>query len=404
MRSKPSRQPEKATGETTGFWRITRFGKPELEAYAVGLLEGELRSGLRTLSVIFLLLLAAASVLFALLGFGGTYLYTYLVLAVLATHVFFAARTIRDLQALQLLGMTLLVLCSTALVLQAHKVSAVGSPLLTGVVLLFATVPLIPWGMREAIISLSLIYSVFTLSTWFGRHRFETGDLLLLQFFMVGSGLIVLTLVGRNALVRKDGIKSLFELEVAHEKTRNLSYRDPLTGVWNRRYLQEHYLDQAAQYRLEGKPFYFILFDIDKFKLINDTYGHDYGDMVLQWVADAFSAPLGPDEMLVRVGGDEFTLVVSGDPNDLIQKGIEAVKGSLAANGWEEHRAVNLSFGMVRVPPEAQFSLKVVFRNADKALYAAKKNSGNWVVQGDLTLNAPGAGAFAVPPGEGASP
>ncbi len=363
------------------FWTVTRFGVSELDDYAVQLMEEETRSGLRVLCLVFILLLSASAILDAVLGLSGPYLYTYLVLAVLSTNIYFAARTIRDVRSLHLLGMTLLVISSTAMVLLAHKEGTFSIPLFIGVMLIYVVVPLIPWGLREAVTVITLIYLVFTLSTLNARIPFDPSVMTLLQFFMVSVGLIILILVARNAVVRKKEIKTLFELENAHRETRRLSFRDPLTDAWNRRYLQERYFDTALGYHQGGKSFYFVLFDVNNFKQINDSYGHEYGDRVLQWVAEAFSGSLKGHDLLVRMGGDEFALLVECDPHRHIQRGVEALDSAVRRMGHKGHDQVTMSFGLVRVAPGTQIELSLVYKEADKALYASKKEDGNTITE-----------------------
>ncbi len=381
-------------------WTITRFGVSELDDYAVQLMEEETRSGLRVLCLVFILLLSASAILDAVLGLSGPYLYTYLVLAVLSTNIYFAARTIKDVKSLHLLGMTLLVISSTAMVLLAHKEGTFSIPLFIGVMLIYIVVPLVPWGLREAVTIISLIYMVFTLSTLNARIPFDPTVMTLLQFFMVSVGIIILILVARNAGVRKKEIKTLFELENAHRETRRLSYRDPLTDAWNRRYLQERYFDIALGYHQAGTSFFLVLFDVDNFKQINDTHGHEYGDRVLQWVAEAFSGTLKGHDLLVRMGGDEFALLVESDPHRHIQKGVEALDSAIRRMGHKGHEKVTMSFGMVRVSPGGQIELNMVYKEADKALYASKKEDGNTITEATCVspgILQPGAGAQELP-------
>ncbi len=378
-----------AAGEgRTDIWVITRFGSPQLDAYALDLMEGEVRSGVKTLSLIFFILLSISGGLNLYLGFAGEYLYTYVVLAVLAANVFFSSRAIGDIRSLHLLGMTLLVVSSSALVLQAHKIGAFGIPLYIGVVLIFVVVPLVPWGLREASSIVALIYLVFTLSTSLASERFGASTLLLLQFFMLSAALIVLVLVARSARVRKTEIKSLFQLESAHQEMRSLSYRDPLTGAWNRRYIQDRYDEAITRYCEEGRDCYFLLFDLNRFKQINDTYGHAFGDRVLQWVSESFNEHLQPGEIFARMGGDEFALLLAQAPQPYLQKSLESLnvrQSRVRRMGWDDADGVTISIGLVNLAPESeQVPFTSAYKGADKALYEAKAKGGNRVEEGTL--------------------
>lgn len=357
-------------------WSLTRFGLSRLDDYAQELMVQEIRAGVKLLSLIFILQLSAATILNSVLGLGQEDLYTYLLLALLATHIHFATRSVRDVKSLYLLGMTLLVVSSTALVLQAHQAGTLTATTYMGVVLLFVIIPLVPWGVREALLILTLIYLVMTLSTAFGGNRFGNQTLLLLQFFMLSTGLIVLVMVWRSASLRKKEIRAMFELNEAHAEMRQLSYRDPLTGAWNRRYLDENYRAEVERHRQTGQPFYFLIFDVNRFKQINDTFGHPQGDLMLKWVVDAFASNRRAGDILVRMGGDEFALLTDQNPRNQLDKALAALHQRQGEAGWQREYYVTLSCGMVRVAPqEAEIPFNAVYNGADKLLFAAKSRN-----------------------------
>ena len=84
-----------------------------------------------------------------------------------------------------------------------------------------------------------------------------------------------------------------------------MAYQDPLTGLPNRRFL-----DDVIQQEQDGGSSYIIILDVDDFKLINDTYGHPSGDSILKQLADLLQVNIGSDEVLARLGGEEFVLLV----------------------------------------------------------------------------------------------
>ena len=368
----------------TQAWSIVDFGLPELNDYARRIMEKETKNGMMILCCIFFLLLVSAAILNSTLGLCGPFLYTYGILALLCIHVFIASKVLKDLLTIHLLGITLLVISSTALVLIAHKTGIFSVPLLAGIVFIFLVVPLVPWGLREATIVTVLVYGVFTLSTWSVSGRFDPLTLLLLQFFMISAGCIILTIVARNARLRKKEIKSMYELQMAHDEVRLLSKQDPLTEAWNRRHLQEKFFRTTMEFRQKNLPYFFVLFDIDLFKEINDTYGHDYGDRILQWISKAFRENLSAGELFVRMGGDEFALLMSSDPEEYISKSLRQFNMIVEKFGQQGHRSVSMSFGMVKVMPDDHSRLSLIYKKADMALYAAKKKKGNWLMAGDM--------------------
>lgn len=121
------------------------------------------------------------------------------------------------------------------------------------------------------------------------------------------------------------------KLEEAHHVTEleGLAMTDPLTGLYNRRYLMEELENMLSRAHRSGQPFMVLMFDVDGFKAINDRWGHPFGDRVLRKVAQTLQRTLRRGEILGRYGGDEFILLVAGDhPSalDTVDRAIEAVR------------------------------------------------------------------------------
>lgn len=355
------------------LWSMTQFSRDDLIVYAEGLMVTETRRGVMTMSFVSLLLLVATSFLYTALGFGTKYSYTNALLAVLSLHIFISARFIREIRTLHLLGMTLVTISGVAFVLLAHHTGSFSAVLLTSVVLLFMVVPMVPWGMKEASLVVFLIYGVFTLSTLMGGTSFDRQVLVTLQFVMLGAAVATLTLVGRSALVRRDDIEARFELENAHKKMEVLSFQDALTGAWNRRYLQRHFRDFLSRDRGRGELLWFVVLDVNDFKQLNDSCGHDYGDKVLQWVTQAFQDRIGDRGIVVRMGGDEFAVLFAADaPEEVLEQAMGSVSDLADRSRRSEGLPVTVSAGLVPLVPDRNPSLEQIYKQADEALYRAK--------------------------------
>ena len=220
------------------FWSSTDFESDELTHYAEQFMKTEVSHGVGILGLVTLLLLIASSILYGLLEYSELYLYTCAMLGLLCLHVMFTSRRVSDTKALYLLCMTLIIVSGVAFVLLAHREGNFNNALLPSIVVLFMVIPIVPWGLREGLAIVSLIYLVFTLSTVSVEGRFSSDNLLVLQFMMLVSSMISLTILSRNVSVRKDDIKARYELENAHRNMERLSYEDSLTGAWNRRYFE----------------------------------------------------------------------------------------------------------------------------------------------------------------------
>jgi diguanylate cyclase (GGDEF)-like protein len=352
------------------FWSSTDFDSDELTRYAEQFMVGEVSRGVSTLGLVTLLLFALAFVLYGLLEYNDLYLYTCTVLGLLCMHVIFTSTRVQDTRALHLLCMTLIVVSGTAFVLIAHQEGNISNALLPSVVVLFMVIPIVPWGMREGLAIVLLIYLVFTLSTLSVQGRFSSENLLVLQFMMLVSALVSLTILGRNVSVRKDDIRARYELEKAHRAMERLSYEDGLTGAWNRRYLEVQFkrVLRRMMERTHDK-IYFGLVDADDFKQINDAHGHHAGDMVLKNIADSLQQALGNDTYVFRIGGDEFVVMFESDDHQpLLQQAVEEL-----GKASDEVPAVKVSIGVIEVTgPYDDIDLEKLYKEADKSLYRAK--------------------------------
>ena len=352
------------------FWSSTDFDNEDLTRYAERFMVSEVSRGVSTLGLVTLLLLAGASVLYGLLEYNKLYLYTCLVLSLLCIHVIFTSTRLMDSQALHLLCMTLIIVSGTAFVLLAHHEGNFNNALLPSVVVLFMVIPIVPWGMREGVAVVLLIYLVFTLSTLSVEGRFSAENLLILQFMMLVSSMVSLTILGRNVAIRKYDIRARYELERAHRRMERLSYEDGLTGAWNRRFLEVQFkrLMRRMLERSSNKV-YFGLIDVDDFKFINDTHGHHVGDEVLKKIADTFQQELNESSYVFRIGGDEFVILFEGsDYESRLQAAVDRL-GKQSADIPQ----VKVSIGIIEIEElHDDIDLEKLYKEADKSLYRAK--------------------------------
>jgi two-component system, cell cycle response regulator len=160
----------------------------------------------------------------------------------------------------------------------------------------------------------------------------------------------------------------------------NLASMDALTGCFNKRYFDESFGKEVQRAQQGGMPLSIVLFDIDHFKQVNDTYGHPAGDAVLKNVASAVSAQLREGDALFRVGGEEFVLVMAATPRDMARQAAEAVRGLIAelvTDFMGTRIAATLSLGVAELAADEQPS--ALYQRADELLYAAKRGGRNRV-------------------------
>lgn len=174
---------------------------------------------------------------------------------------------------------------------------------------------------------------------------------------------------------------------------RDYSNRDSLTGIANRRHLDEHLEAELRRAIRTMSAFSVILIDIDYFKQYNDTYGHQMGDQCLVQVAAALKASLKrPGDMVARYGGEEFAVILS----DTDQPGAESIARTLcakvAALGIEHKTSavaphLTISLGMASLVPGRQCEPGMLLAAADVALYQAKRQGRNRVMMFEDVLN-----------------
>jgi two-component system, cell cycle response regulator len=161
----------------------------------------------------------------------------------------------------------------------------------------------------------------------------------------------------------------------------NLASMDALTGAFNKRYFDETFGKEIQRSQQLGSPLSIVLFDIDHFKKINDTYGHPAGDAVLKNVAAMVASQLRDGDALFRVGGEEFALVLSATPRDLAVQAAEAVRELIAAlvtDFMGTRITATLSLGVAELVAGEQPA--ALYQRVDELLYAAKRGGRNRVV------------------------
>ena len=352
------------------LWSSTDLNDDEMTRYAEQFMVKQVGQGVGILGLVTLLLLIASSVLYGMLQYSDIYQYTCAMLGLLCLHVIFSSRKVSDSTALFLLCMTLIIVSGVSFVLLAHHEGNFSNVLLPTVVVLFMVIPIVPWGLREGLITVSLVYLVFTLSTLSIAGKFSTNNLLVLQFMMLVSAVVSLVILSRNVSLRKDDIKARYELEKAHRQMERLSYEDGLTGAWNRRYLEVQFnrLTRRILERTNDKVYFGIL-DIDDFKQINDEHGHLTGDDTLKRIVEIFQQTLNESSYVFRIGGDEFVILFEAqDYTVALQQAIDKLRQkSATAPG------LKVSIGVVAVEGNlGDISLESLYKEADKSLYKAK--------------------------------
>jgi diguanylate cyclase (GGDEF)-like protein len=209
------------------------------------------------------------------------------------------------------------------------------------------------------------VSGVLNLSDKLKKETFSQDDLKLIQSFINNISLVI----ERNLLQKKA------------EELQKLSITDPLTGIYNRRYLNKRLSEEITRYNRYKHPFSFMLLDLDKFKQYNDTYGHISGDNLIKELAKLVEESLRTVDIAARFGGDEFVAIFPQTPKEDAIQITNRIKERIDIALGRGHGEIPLSvsMGLATYPDDAS-SIMELIEKTDQALYLAKKGGGNRVV------------------------
>jgi diguanylate cyclase (GGDEF)-like protein/PAS domain S-box-containing protein len=192
--------------------------------------------------------------------------------------------------------------------------------------------------------------------------------------------------VSEDITSRKEGEEKIKRLNAGLEQ---MAMTDHLTSLYNRRYFMQRGTEEFKRSRRNNQPLTLLMLDIDHFKKVNDTYGHAAGDMALQQIAAALKSELRETDVLGRMGGEEFAVLL---PNTLSKEAgllAERLRQSVEHLSFEVPGAsltITISIGVAMITAEMS-GIDHMLRNADAAMYKAKRCGGNLVMQYEVDSN-----------------
>lgn len=174
--------------------------------------------------------------------------------------------------------------------------------------------------------------------------------------------------------VRLGVAREISELRRVEQELEDQAQHDPLTGVWNRRGLQDAFERMRAAAIRAGTPLSVMYLDLDSFKRINDRLGHEVGDHVLEEVARRLQSALRQGDLVARVGGDEFVVLLPGCAHDSASTVCTTLMTSLHAPYALAGEPIRLdaSVGIASFPSNGE-DLTALLAHADAAMYAVKR-------------------------------
>ena len=180
-------------------------------------------------------------------------------------------------------------------------------------------------------------------------------------------------------------------LSVRHQLRRleDTALQDPLTGIGNRLYMERRLQIAILEFQQHGTPFGILFMDIDHFKLINDTYGHEAGDKVLRMVTATLHRNLRTEDTIARWGGEEFVALLGGINSSSLGRMAEKMRTLIEHSTlWMggENVGVTISIGMTLIQ-STDSTIQLIINRADYNMYKSKKNGANRIT-GDKTTPA----------------
>lgn len=183
-------------------------------------------------------------------------------------------------------------------------------------------------------------------------------------------------------------VKSLIKVKELRDKIAQVSTTDELTGLHNRKYLHERLEQEISRSKRYGTKLSCLLFDLDFFKVVNDIYGYDWGDVLLRSIADKLKQLIRKEDILTRYGDEEFLVILpnTSEENAFLfaerfRRDIERMEFIPA--GEEEKHPITISGGISTYPclENVDEDVNTIIRYAEHALYNAKKRGKNKIIQ-----------------------
>ncbi len=166
--------------------------------------------------------------------------------------------------------------------------------------------------------------------------------------------------------------RNITERKLAEQALKDLSIRDPLTNLYNRRYFNKRIEEEISRATRQKSRFALLLCDLDHFKKVNDTRSHQVGDEILKAAGQAIQTATRDVDFVFRWGGDEFVVILLVDDRQGITDAGERIRQRVMALGEEWRLPLDLSIGVASFPEHGDDSTQLI-RLADRALYIAKK-------------------------------
>jgi diguanylate cyclase (GGDEF)-like protein len=176
------------------------------------------------------------------------------------------------------------------------------------------------------------------------------------------------------------------ELESTNARLKETSFKDEVTGLYNRRFFSLRLEEELSRYRRFNHPVSVVLLDLDGFKAVNDEYGHTVGDDTLREVAQILMKHSRGINVVSRYGGDEFAVLLVETSKAGARLYADRIREVVAKYPFSHGKVITASFGVASLPDDEAGTGDALFRMADEALYAAKRAGKNQVAVAERSV------------------
>jgi len=170
------------------------------------------------------------------------------------------------------------------------------------------------------------------------------------------------------------------ELEATNAKLKETSFKDEVTGLYNRRFFSLRLEEEISRFRRFNHPVSVVVLDLDGFKSVNDEFGHAVGDETLRDIGQILMKHSRGINVVSRYGGDEFAVLLVETSKSGARLYADRIRQVVATFPYSHGKRVTASFGVASLPDDEASTSEELFRAADEALYAAKRAGKNQVV------------------------
>ena len=224
------------------------------------------------------------------------------------------------------------------------------------------------------------------------RVRFYAGvPMINPQDYALGTLCVVDTVPRQLSSKQLETLRILARQAMCQLELNLQAMRDPLTGLYNRRQLEESLHREVLRARRVGGSVGVMAIDVDHFKRVNDTLGHEVGDSALRGIADVLASCVREEDIACRAGGEEFVAILPGTGKAALRSRAEAVRKTIeqaSISAGEGTLKLTVSIGLAAFPAFGD-SGQAVLRAADTALYKAKAAGRNRVIMGTVSSARP---------------